>query len=174
MDSLKNLTGEKILIFGTLVYMVLQAWFPFLERGFFWGELLILFSLFFILKQEFSHPIQKQLIISIFAWCVLISLYALWITFNFWEEEYRFFYILRGLTLFYYAVFFFIAYKYCYRLIALGTRYWFLIMRSLPIRARYCPRRFFCSLVFPVFCAGCCLIKQNIKLTLLAIKRVYF
>lgn len=119
---------QKIIVATLLFYLVFQAFFSFLERRFFWGELLIGFCFISILTCEYRHRIQKQILIAIYVWIFLLPVYAIWISVNHWPEDLKWYYLFRHLSAFYYAFFFLLAYKYCYPLISMGSRYWYLLV----------------------------------------------
>lgn len=119
---------QKIIVTTVLFYFVFQAFFSFLEKWFFWGELLIGLSCIPLLNCEYRHKIQKHLIIAIYIWIFLLPVYAIWISVNYWGEDLKWYYLLRHLSAFYYAFFFLLTYKYCYPLIAMGSRYWYLLV----------------------------------------------
>lgn len=115
---------EKTFLFGILVYLALQGLYPSLERRFFWGELCVLASSVVVLRHVVQHKIQKQILVLVFVWLFIFPLYAVWITLNFWAEEYIFLYMIRGLSLYFYSVFFFIGYKYCDDFLDILSRFW--------------------------------------------------
>lgn len=127
-QSTINSRLHKIIAAALLFYLVFQAFFSFLERWFFWGELLIGITCIPLLTCEYRHKIQKHILIAIYIWIFLLPAYTIWISVNYWSEDLKWYYLFRHLSAFYYAFFFLLAYKYCYSLISLGSKYWYLLV----------------------------------------------
>lgn len=102
----------KQIFFPTMfVYLTVQSYFPDIERVIPWGEALCLCLFFTIFKVEYTLGAQKRMIQCLYLWIFLIPLYGCWVTFVFWRNEYDPYYFWRSLVPFYYAVFFFFAYR---------------------------------------------------------------
>lgn len=102
---------KQMLLLAIFVYLTFQGHFPIIERKIHWGEVFCLCLFFTIFKAEYAFSAQKRIIQYLHLWIFLIPLYGCWVTLVFWRNEYDSYYFWRSLVPFYYAVFFFFAYR---------------------------------------------------------------
>lgn len=101
---------DRLMIAVLCLYIFLQALFPQIERYIYWGELIVILSFISCLSIPYDSTYQKRIIFLVYAWLFLMPMYATLISiFNF--QEFILLYYFRHLSYFYYAVFFFAAYR---------------------------------------------------------------
>lgn len=106
-----------------LIYLVMQGFYPDMERRLFWGEMLSLPIFFATFRTAYASHEQKEMIRFVHLWIFLIPMYGAWVTLVFWKDVYNPYYFWRSLVPFYYAVFFFLAYRWGPEILGLLRRY---------------------------------------------------
>ncbi|MDP2599335.1 MAG: O-antigen ligase family protein [Deltaproteobacteria bacterium] len=82
-----------------------------MERMIMWGEAFVLALIPMSLTVPYKTDFQKKIINSVYIWIFFGAFYGILLSYSVWKEETVFYYLLRHLCFFYYALFFFIGYK---------------------------------------------------------------
>lgn len=125
-EHLKPLKALVVLILG--IYFVCQALFPELEKTFFWGEILALIFFFSVFRVPYKTKQERWLIQGLWVWIFLFPVYGIISSYFFWREEVVLYFLVRNMCYFYYAIFFFAAYRFAPDILELLSRYWFLFV----------------------------------------------
>ncbi len=124
----QSLFLKRAFLFAVCGYLFCQGFFPHIERAIPWGEAFCFFLFFGSLKMVYTFNAQKKIVHAIYLWIFFVPFYGVWVTLHFWKEYYIPYYFWRSLVPFYYAIFFFCAYRWGPEILELLKRFKFIVL----------------------------------------------
>lgn len=135
-----------LFVLSVLIYIIIQAAFPGIEKKILWGEFFVLLAALSVLKIRFNpRGYQKYILAFVSIWMLVFPLYGIFISKIYSEMDFNPFYLIRHAVFFYYAIFFFFAFKYAPLIVEHLKNYAKLLVVFVPVT----PFLFGSSIGFP-------------------------